>query len=97
MNRRQPWRLSDCLKYLFLERFPIKFSVLEYFPPNEKDSQGILTCISWPFLATAELPGFVLSRYLNGVMKNAAAPVLLELANEVIIFTFFSLIFQCKT
>lgn len=32
---------------------------------------------------------FVLSRYLNGVMKNATAPVLLELANEVIIFTFF--------
>ncbi|XP_039393999.1 CDAN1-interacting nuclease 1 isoform X3 [Mauremys reevesii] len=30
-----------------------------------------------------DLPGFVLSRYLNGVMKNAAAPVLLELANEV--------------
>lgn len=40
------------------------------------------------FFATAELHGFVLSRYLTGVMKNAAAPVLLELANEVIIFTF---------
>lgn len=67
-----------------------------YFPPNEKGPQGMLTCINWPFLATAKLPGFVLSRYLNGVMKNAAAPVLLDLANEVIIFL-FSLIFQCKT
>lgn len=41
------------------------------------------------YWAVQELPFFALCRYLNGVMKNAAAPVLLELANEVVIFTFF--------
>uniref|UniRef100_A0A8C2NTB0 CDAN1-interacting nuclease 1 n=1 Tax=Capra hircus TaxID=9925 RepID=A0A8C2NTB0_CAPHI len=36
----------------------------------------------WPFLVTALPFGFVLSRYLNGVRENGAAPVLLQLANE---------------
>lgn len=53
-------------------------------------TQGMLTRLRWPFLVTASPLGFVLSRYLHGVGKNGAAPVLLELANEVILLLILS-------
>lgn len=59
-------------------------------------TQGMLTSLCWPFLVTALPLGFVLSRYLNGVGKNGAAPVLLELANEVMVLLLFYLDL-CKT
>ena len=54
-------------------------------------TQGMLTSLCWPFLVTALPLGFVLSRYLNGVEENGAAPVLLELANEVMLLLLFYL------
>lgn len=72
----------------FLEDFPLN-SLYWVFSPKRKRFTRDTDMYKLAFFATAELHGFVLSRYLNGVMKNAAAPVLLELANEVIIFTFF--------
>jgi hypothetical protein len=54
-------------------------------------TQGMLASPCWPFLVTALPFGFVLSRYLNGVMKNGGAPVLLELANEVMFLLEFYL------
>lgn len=56
-----------------------------HLPKRNMYSQGMLTSLYWPFLVTALSLGFVLSRYQNGVAKNGAAPVLLELANEVIL------------
>lgn len=54
-------------------------------------TQGMLASLCWPFLVTVLPLGSILSRYLNRVGKNGAAPVLLELANEVMLLLLFYL------